>query len=98
MEQQSEASLATLNAAASTLLNGRKVRLAKTAFTNYPKLSVVPAVSNTPKGRLATGRIRVPPDELRLVRVGRRCELMHVATQERASLSGVDCIAIPPAK
>jgi len=88
--------LATLNAAASSLLNGRKVRLAKTAFTQHPKLSVGPGRGNTPKGRLALGRTIVLPDELRLLRVGRRCELMHVATEERIPLSGIDCKAISP--
>ena len=94
----SDDSLATLNAAASSLLNGRKVQLAQSAFTSGSKVSVVSALNNTPTGRLASGRTIVPPDELRLMRVGRGCELMHVASKQRAPLSGVSCVLEPRKK
>jgi len=93
---QSAETLATLNAAASSLLNGRKVRLAKNAFTRTATLSVVPTLNNRPKGRLASGRTIVLPDELQLLRIGRRCELMHVATKARTPLTGIECTALQP--
>lgn len=91
IEQPSDASLRVLTKAASQLLEDRKVTLAANAFTQSPVLSLAPAISNTRIGRLATGRVRGLPPELRLVRVGRRCELQHLESLQRVGLPGVNC-------
>lgn len=95
-EPQQKATTKALELAASKLMNGSKVRFAPSAFTQTSKLSLAPAIRNTPKGRLATGRVIVLPDELLLLRVGRGCELMKVATEERIALPGVRCTAAEP--
>lgn len=91
--REQKATTQALEVAASTLLNGSRVKFAASAFTQAPRLSLAPAIRNTPQGRLATGRTIVLPDELLLLRIGRRCELMKVATEERAPLPGVACKA-----
>ena len=93
LEQASPEAHVTLTNAAKRLLNGRSVTFANDAFTRSPRVSLAPAVRNTPNGRLATGRTIRLPDELRLVRVGRSCELLHVNTDQRLGLPGVKCRA-----
>lgn len=92
-KRQQNATTQALELAASELMNGSKVKFAPSAFTRTSKLSLSPAIRNTPKGRLATGRVIVLPNELQLLRVGRSCELMKVDTQERIALPGVKCRA-----
>lgn len=84
-----------LTTAATELLNGRRITLGMSAFVDHSRLPLERARRNTPKGRLAGGRILQVPEELHLVRIGRRCELVHAKTNRRAALPGVKCIAEP---
>lgn len=88
---------AQLSEAANRLLGAGKVTLAPEAFTKRSTLSFAPAIRNTPKGRLATGRVVQLPRELRLLRIGRRCELQNVKNQRTEKLPGVRCKADPGA-
>lgn len=94
LEQPSPAATQVLAKAASELLAGRSVSLAADAFTRRPELSFEPTIRSTPQGRLATGRTRALPPELRLVRVAGHCELEEIATGRRRALPGLHCRAI----
>lgn len=85
----------TLNAAAGTLLAGRRITLGSAAFVTRSRVSLEHSLRASPKGRLATGRLLSVPEELRLVRVGRRCELLHSQSQERVALPGIRCVKEP---
>ena len=94
MNDPTENNVRTLEVAASTLLAGPTIRFAPSAFTRNPMLSLTPAIATTPAGSNTTDSRRILPTQLQLLRVGRRCELMNLSSQERTALPGVVCTAI----
>ncbi len=84
-------SRAELVRAISAALDGATVMLADDAFTTESGLAIERPPLRDPNGLLAQGRERAVPEQLRLVKSGAQCVLVHQRTGRRYPLSGVAC-------
>ena len=91
--EPSPAATAELEQTITAALGGTPVSLNSGVFTQSSLLTLERQIRRTPEGRLATGRTMEKPEQFRLIRVGTRCELLRVKTDERFALRETKCEA-----
>lgn len=77
----------------SNALGVETVAVAEDALTRDSMLIIDRVPARDANGQRLSGRDFDRPEQFRLVRVGNRCELMHIKTEKRHALKKVRCAA-----
>jgi hypothetical protein len=85
-------SRAELQHAVTEALGGTRVTLADDALTLSSTLTLEHAPPDDAMGRAATGRDMGRPQRFQLLKIGRRCVLVHESDGARAVLTQASCV------
>lgn len=74
---------------------GRRVNVSGVAFANNSVLALEHSAGSGPDARLAGGRVLDEPASVRLVRSGKYCVLVDLATGQRIDVGAIGCLPAP---